>query len=491
MSDDAGDASAFREALLADPRLAPILSDPARYRAQVLLTEVVETSGKGTDNDECPHTRHTCLRRHAFREDAEYFYPASTVKLFGAIAACVALRGLARTHRGLDLDTPLAFGARPANANEDGVLGAVETTEEFLKKNVTTLRAELAKLFVVSDNRAVNRCSDICGPSGIRDWTSAYLPGHDVRVAHRLFDRGDEPEGRNLGPFDLPSVYARVSLEWISILEKRKDDAAWFVREARDTRRTRSRTAKFRIGSSHVTSDGRLARGALDFSRKNRVTLAALQETLLLLSQPERSFGDPGGTLAETTKSTSEPPYLNLHPEDRAFVLRCMSAVPGDLARPEMGFGVTPEDASKYSRLPDHSPKFFQPGIVGAPAPRRRRSAPLDPRSTDRASTDRASTRTREVVITNKLGRAYGFSVDNARVCVVENDETLPEFYLAAVVQTNENGVLNDDAYEYETVADPFFANLAETTATFVWTRQANARVGFADTRKHSTEDDP
>ena len=36
-------------------------------------------------------------------------------------------------------------------------------------------------------------------------------------------------------------------------------------------------------------------------------------------------------------------------------------------------------------------------------------------------------------------------------------------------VETNENGVVNDDAYEYETVADPFLEAVAEVAAKFAW----------------------
>ena len=194
-SDEANDA-AFRERLLSDPRLSPVLSDPARFRAQVLLTEVVETSGAGTEA--CPSRGHTRLRRHAFRADAEYFYPASTVKLFGAIAACVALRELARAHPGLDKDTPLAFGACPREADE---------TETETENEVTTLRSELAKLFLTSDNRAFNRCFDLCGPSGIRRWTARHLPGEDVRITHRLFDDAGEA-GEADAASALPEVWA-------------------------------------------------------------------------------------------------------------------------------------------------------------------------------------------------------------------------------------------------------------------------------------------
>ena len=106
----------LRAALFADARLAPILSDPERYRAQVLLAEVVEAApppDAGGDGGDRPR-----LRRRGFRAGAEYFYPASAVKLFAAAAACAALARLARARgdrdrRGITLDTPLAFAHPP------------------------------------------------------------------------------------------------------------------------------------------------------------------------------------------------------------------------------------------------------------------------------------------------------------------------------------------------------------------------------------------
>lgn len=37
------------------------------------------------------------------------------------------------------------------------------------------------------------------------------------------------------------------------------------------------------------------------------------------------------------------------------------------------------------------------------------------------------------------------------------------------MLYTNADGVLNDDEYEYETVADPFLADLGEVVARAVW----------------------
>jgi hypothetical protein len=478
-SDEANDA-AFRERLLSDPRLSPVLSDPARFRAQVLLTEVVETSGAGTEA--CPSRGHTRLRRHAFRADAEYFYPASTVKLFGAIAACVALRELAQAHPGLDKDTPLAFGACP---REDASKDETETETE---NEVTTLRAELAKLFLTSDNRAFNRCFDLCGPSGIRRWTARHMPGEDVRITHRLFDdAGDAGEADAASA--LPEVWAKPKPRgggggWVRIREKRTD-ACRFEDDApeNDTHST------YRVGSFlYRALENDVVSGGLDCEKRNRCSLRALQRAALILARPDLV----GFFERETLKENHETPRIHeshqhkfgcqatsLHPEDRAFLLRCAAAAPRDAA----ACGVTDAaDVRNAEAKPDEYNAFFLPGIQRA----------LRERVAESRSNDPPVSHTYRPVVTNKLGRAYGFSVDNAhvRVDVVrsidpngeekkKNDDDdddderaslrFREFFLAVAVETNENGVVNDDAYEYEAVADPFLEAVAEVAAKFAW----------------------
>ena len=513
-SDEANDA-AFRDRLLADPRLAPVLSDPARFRAQVLLTEVVETSVAGTEA--CPQRRHTGLRRHAFRADAEYFYPASTVKLFGAIAACVTLRELARAHSGLDKDTPLAFGARPREASD---VGTTENENEI--DEITTLRAELAKLFLTSDNRAFNRCFDLCGPSGIRRWTARHVPGEDVRVTHRLFDdvnaRDEARDERTKDGSELPEVWAKLIVgardkkgekRWVRVLPRRKDECRF-----EETRASPSKDASYyTIGASVYRApphagdgvslrDGDFSEqrhsvsvtpGGLDCFAKNRCSLRALQRAALVLARPDlaplgedanASEGDviggvegihPGG--GERCTDTRATTTTALHPDDRAFLLRCAASFPRDAAA-LCGGAADAAYLARAAETPDAFPKFFLPGI----------------RRALRRAAGRDAARYEETV-TNKLGRAYGFSVDNAHVRVVRlgdeaggTDETddprdgaaektgktetrsaFREFFLAVAVQTNANGVVNDDAYEYDAVADPFLEAVAEVAATFAW----------------------
>jgi hypothetical protein len=84
--------------------------------------------------------------------------------------------------------------------------------------------------------------------------------------------------------------------------------------------------------------------------------------------------------------------------------------------------------------------------------------------------------------VANKLGRAYGFSVDNAYVDSREGEggekgASPRAFFLAATIETNANGVVNDDRYEYEPVADAFMEHVAETVARFVGWGKARGDV--------------
>lgn len=60
----------------------------------------------------------------------------------------------------------------------------------------------------------------------------------------------------------------------------------------------------------------------------------------------------------------------------------------------------------------------------------------------------------------NKYGDSYGFIIDNAYIVDFKNGI---EFFLTAVVQSNEDGIYNDGKYEYETVCYPFMKNLGQS----------------------------
>ena len=59
--------------------------------------------------------------------------------------------------------------------------------------------------------------------------------------------------------------------------------------------------------------------------------------------------------------------------------------------------------------------------------------------------------------IFNKYGDSYGFIIDNAYIVDLKNKV---EFFLTAVIQSNDDGIYNDNKYEYETVCYPFMGNI-------------------------------
>lgn len=61
--------------------------------------------------------------------------------------------------------------------------------------------------------------------------------------------------------------------------------------------------------------------------------------------------------------------------------------------------------------------------------------------------------------IFNKIGDSYGYDIDNAYIVDYKNKV---EFMLSAVVQSNDDGIYNDNKYEYKTVCLPFMKNLGQ-----------------------------
>ncbi len=61
--------------------------------------------------------------------------------------------------------------------------------------------------------------------------------------------------------------------------------------------------------------------------------------------------------------------------------------------------------------------------------------------------------------IFNKYGDSYGYVIDNSYFVDFENKV---EFLLTAVVQSNENGIYNDNVYEYQTICYPFLKELGK-----------------------------
>jgi hypothetical protein len=329
------------------------------------------------------------LAQHGFRLGAEYFYPASAVKLFAAVAALERLAELRReTGLALGADTPLVFhplfeGEALADADPSNLAGGR-----------ITVGHEIRKLFLVSDNEAFNRLYELLG----QDRLAAALAAAglaEARIVHRLAEARTPEENRRAPHIDFVGEGFAYTLP---------ERLAAPLPPAPEM-------AGLRVGRAYLAGETRVEE-PMDFAGKNRIALADLQRGLCMLVRPEADCGGPGFALA---------------PADRELLLAAMSQYPAESTNPVYAAADHPDDEVK----------FLLPGLA--------RVVPKD-----------------RLRVYNKIGQAYGFSTDNAWVLDSQSGRS---FFLAATLYTNEDGVLNDDRYEYAEVARPFLAALGEAAA--------------------------
>jgi hypothetical protein len=163
-----------------------------------------------------------------------------------------------------------------------------------------------------------------------------------------------------------------------------------------------------KIGNGYLNVHDSLIREPMDFTRHNRISLDDLQKLLQTALFP---------------LSVPESKRFNLKAGDYSFLYRYLSQYPSE----------TPYPKYDTARFFDSYVKFyFQKSGHRLPG---------------------------YVRVFNKVGWAYGFLTDVSYIVDFKNDI---EFMLTATVYTNEDGILNDDKYEYETVALPFLYRVGQ-----------------------------
>jgi hypothetical protein len=161
-------------------------------------------------------------------------------------------------------------------------------------------------------------------------------------------------------------------------------------------------------GKGYIDQTGKLVMQPFDFSKLNMYPVNDQQMVLKRLLFPE--------AFPKTQR-------FNLTKEDYALIYRYMSMYP------------TESDYPAY-HPPVYFPAWCKFLFYGGDS-----SAVINP----------------DIRIFNKIGDSYGYDIDNAYIV---NFKSKTEFILTAVVQSNEDGIYNDDKYEYTTVCLPFLKNL-------------------------------
>ncbi|MEM1329741.1 MAG: serine hydrolase [Planctomycetota bacterium] len=292
--------------LQGDQRFARFVDSPDDWKLQVLLTVVTPAHEEGEV---------WTVERSSFRVGAEYFYPASTVKLYAAIASLRTLKELEDRHRcGLDRNAPLTlkplFGGDTVQAEDPS----------NLEGGRITVAHELRKLFAVSDNRAFNRMYDLVGHRVLNE--SMWESGLDsVRLSHRLSVARSLADNRRTREVE-------IACRGESIVVPERDSGLEL---------SNGGVAGLSVGRANMVGGERLEEPR-SFARSNYTSLIDLQDALMMVLVPEAMHGGD---------------RFGLSDDDRTFLSEAMELYPRQFANPVY-------DAEKY---PDEYAKFLLPGV--------------------------------------------------------------------------------------------------------------------------------
>lgn len=284
-----------------------IINHPEKYRVQIVYTQIIR------DQKNIPH-----FKEYSYRlNPAEYFYPASTVKMPLAFLALEKINHL--KIKGLTKSTMMTY---------DSVAARQETiyNNPYAVDGKQSIEQAIKEVFLVSDNNAANRLFEFLGQKTIHDQLASK--GYaDAYIRNRLELPRTQEESRQTQVIDF----------WNDQGQKIYHQGAQY-----NTSIYPSNNAF--IGDSYLDENDSLVQKPLDFSYKNKIHLDDLHHILQSVV-----FFD----------QTPVKKRFDLTPDDRKFLLKWMHTTPGESTYPTY-------DSATY--WPAYC-KFFMMGTEKGPIP--------------------------------------------------------------------------------------------------------------------------
>lgn len=258
-----------------------ILINRKEWNVQIIYTQI------NRDKNGNPELKNFYFNKN----NARYFYPASTVKFPTALLALQRLNELKA--KGIDRNSTMitqsAYSGQTDVYNDPNTPDGKPTITQYIKK-----------ILLVSDNDAFNRLYEFLGQEYIN--TELHKKGFtDVQILHRLDIFLTEDENRHTNPvsfYDSSNrlVYSQPMQFNTQQYDKRNDA----------------------VGKGYY-SKGVLQNMPMNFSKKNRLSLEDLNTVLTSVIFPQK------------VKASQR---FNITADDRNLVLKYMSSFPGESLYP-------------------------------------------------------------------------------------------------------------------------------------------------------------
>lgn len=408
--------------------------EPERYHLQILLTDIRRNS------------QGVSLTHHQYRPDAEYFYPASTVKLPVAVLALEYLTK-ARIPADSAMFTGVAWPGDTPRPAQPMMVGQSVFVDGQPKDSVVTkaviappsVAEDVRRILLLSDNDAYNRLYELLGPAYINKRLQELQLG-PVQIRHRLERFLTIEQNHQLPPVKIVNRHGHPEY---TVPARR--DALTPLRPATP------------IGSAHWRDNQRIA-SPLDFASRNQWTLQSMHRLTLMLS---------------AAMSTSGSAPLQLSATDQRLLDYYRQITPAQLVAADRHWQNGQDDMSlaqhHRNQLSQPDRSWLQNALAEGPATVKflyyGATGELDS----------------SIVIRNKVGDAYGFYLDTAWFCDTVSGR---EFVLSALIYANSDGELGDSRYDDKTLALPYLRWLGRTAVAHA-RHQASLSPSSAEALAH------
>ena len=194
---------------------------------------------------------------------------------------------------------------------------------------------------------------------------------------------------------------------------------------------------KILIGKGYLNRNDSLINEPFDFTKHNNVPLKDFQQMLQSILFPASVPGKQ---------------RFNLTKDDENFLLQYLSQYPSETNYPKYDTSLFYDSYVKF---------FFRDSTHKMP---------------------------KHIRVFNKVGWAYGFLTDVAYVADFKNNV---EYMLSATIYVNTDNILNDDKYEFESIAHPFFYVLGQTIYKYEQSRKRGYKPNLSKFKLQYEKRDP